>query len=81
MFVRMKIGRYAGEIVDIQADAAHRLLAQGSAEDPYAPCEPAVEEREFSREEICKIFEVPPELVQQPKFQKTDKKSKKGGRR
>ncbi len=55
----MKIGRYAGEIVDIQSDAAHRLLNAGSAEDPYAPPVdpvPFLETRKFSRAEIAEIL-------------------------
>jgi hypothetical protein len=37
MFIKMKIGRYAGEIIDVQANCARRLLDSGQAEDPYAP--------------------------------------------
>ncbi|MHB8303351.1 MAG: hypothetical protein ACYDC6_11020 [Acidobacteriaceae bacterium] len=36
MFIRMKVGRYAGEIRDVQNEAARMLLAKGAAEDPYA---------------------------------------------
>ena len=36
MDVRLKIGRYAGEIRDIPATEAKLMLADGRAEDPYA---------------------------------------------
>ena len=37
MFIRLKFGSYAGEIRDIQAEAARELLNSDRAEDPYAP--------------------------------------------
>jgi len=42
MDVRVKIGRYAGEIQDIPAPEAKLMLADGRAEDPYV--EPVSEE-------------------------------------
>lgn len=44
MDVRVKIGRYAGEIQDIPAPEAKLMLADGRAEDPYAePAEQAID--------------------------------------
>lgn len=37
MFIKMKIGRHAGEVIDVQANAARILLDRDMAEDPYAP--------------------------------------------
>lgn len=36
MYIRLKYGAYAGEIRDIQGEAARGLLNSGRAEDPYA---------------------------------------------
>lgn len=46
LYIRLKIGRYAGEIKDVISEAARQMLADGRAEDPYAPgpdldCAPA----------------------------------------
>ena len=35
MYIRMKIGRRAGEILDVEPVSARGLLASGGAEDPY----------------------------------------------
>ncbi len=40
MFIRMNVGRYAGEIRDVQNEAARMLLEKGAAEDPYALKDP-----------------------------------------
>ena len=43
MYVRLNIGRYAGEIRDVVSEAARQMLADGRASDPFAlPPEPAV---------------------------------------
>lgn len=36
MYVRMKIGRYAGEIQDVRPDVARDLISSGRGEDPFA---------------------------------------------
>ena len=36
MFLRLKIGLYAGEIREFPPEVARNLLAQGRAENPYA---------------------------------------------
>lgn len=41
MFIRMLIGGRAGEIMDVREEAAHRLIQNGDAENPYAE-QPAV---------------------------------------
>lgn len=44
MYVRMKFGRYAGEIRDIASVEARIMLADGRAEDPFASTVSAVAE-------------------------------------
>ena len=36
MYVRMKVGGRAGEILDVEPVSARSLLASGAGEDPYA---------------------------------------------
>ena len=49
MFIREKIGRYAGEIRDFPAHIARELIAAGRASNPFdetAPASPVVQFRE-----------------------------------
>lgn len=44
MELRLKIGRYAGEIRDVAPDVAHQMIADGRATDPRFESEVQVSE-------------------------------------
>lgn len=44
MLIRMLVGRYSGEIRDVQNEAARMLMEKGAAENPYSDITPVVAE-------------------------------------
>jgi hypothetical protein len=61
MYVLVKVGRYAGELRDIAPEAAHAMIADGRAENPYdlsrkapAVSEPAAPTEKPSARELRK---------------------------